>query len=54
MVNKATDFFQSLFTLPSAENAKENDGSNNFDKTIGASLMGLAVMVIMVVLLKRA
>ncbi|XP_022716994.1 uncharacterized protein LOC111275747 [Durio zibethinus] len=54
MVNKATDFLQSLFTLPSAEKAKENAGSNYFDKTIGASLMGLAVMVIMVVLLKRA
>ncbi|XWS51968.1 hypothetical protein CRYUN_Cryun11dG0027200 [Craigia yunnanensis] len=49
-LNKATDFLQSLFTLPSAENA----GSNNFDKTIGAGMMGLAVMVIMVVLLKRA
>ncbi|XVF34114.1 hypothetical protein REPUB_Repub18cG0029600 [Reevesia pubescens] len=54
MVNKATDFLQSLFTLPSAGNAKENAGSNNFDKTIGASMMGLAIMVIMIVLLKRA
>ncbi|XWS09891.1 hypothetical protein CRYUN_Cryun39dG0028600 [Craigia yunnanensis] len=54
MVNKATDFLQSHFTLPSAEKAKENAGSSNFEKTIGASMMGLAVMVIMVVLLKRA
>ncbi|XVF04030.1 hypothetical protein REPUB_Repub05bG0045600 [Reevesia pubescens] len=54
MVNKATDFFQSLFTSPSAGNAKENAGSSNFDKTFGASIMGLVVMVIMVVLLKRA
>ncbi|EOY12672.1 Uncharacterized protein TCM_031178 [Theobroma cacao] len=56
LVNKATDFLQSLFTLPSAENAEGNAGStfSSFDKTIGASLMGLAVMVIMVVLVKRA
>ncbi|XP_021288098.1 uncharacterized protein LOC110419399 [Herrania umbratica] len=56
LVNKVTDFLQSLFTLPSAENAKGNAGStfSSFDKTIGASLMGLAVMVIMVVLVKRA
>ncbi|XWS27919.1 hypothetical protein CRYUN_Cryun25bG0021700 [Craigia yunnanensis] len=53
MVDKATDFIQSLFTLPYTENAKENTGSSNFDKTIGASMMALAVMVIMVVLLKR-
>ncbi|KAB2059492.1 hypothetical protein E1A91_A11G308600v1 [Gossypium mustelinum] len=53
MVSKTTDFLHSLFSLPSADKAKENAGSNNMDKTIGASLMGLAVMVIMVVLLKR-
>ncbi|KAK8507378.1 hypothetical protein V6N13_141398 [Hibiscus sabdariffa] len=53
MANKATDFLESLFTLPSAETEKGNVGSNYFEKTIGASLMGLAVMVIMVVLLKR-
>ncbi|XVF77686.1 hypothetical protein PTKIN_Ptkin14bG0067000 [Pterospermum kingtungense] len=54
-VNKATDFFQSLFAPPSAEKPREeNGGSNYFDKTIGAGIMGLAVMVIMVVLLKRA
>ncbi|XP_022753951.1 uncharacterized protein LOC111302286 [Durio zibethinus] len=52
-VNRATDFLQSLFNPPPAENSKENAGSNNFDKTIAASMMGLAVMVIMVVLLKR-
>ncbi|PPS10633.1 hypothetical protein GOBAR_AA10019 [Gossypium barbadense] len=53
MVSKTTDFLHSLFSLPLADKAKENAGSNNMDKTIGASLMGLAVMVIMVVLLKR-
>ncbi|GMI85300.1 hypothetical protein HRI_002199300 [Hibiscus trionum] len=53
MANKATGFLQSLFILPSAETKKGNAGSNYFEKTIGASLMGLAVMVIMVVLLKR-
>ncbi|KAL4340728.1 hypothetical protein GQ457_08G007140 [Hibiscus cannabinus] len=53
MANKATDFLESLFTLPSAETGKRNVGSNYFEKTIGASLLGLAVMVIMVVLLKR-
>ncbi|KAL4379074.1 hypothetical protein GQ457_02G037570 [Hibiscus cannabinus] len=54
MVSKATNFFHGLFSFPSAEKVKENSGSNSFDKTIGASLMGLAVMVIMVVLVKRA
>lgn len=53
MVSKTTDFLQSLFSLPSADKGKENAGSNNMDKTIGASLMGLAVMVIMVVLVRR-
>ncbi|KAE8733592.1 MRNA capping enzyme family protein isoform 1 [Hibiscus syriacus] len=53
MANKATEFLQNLFTLPSAGMEKGNAGSNYFEKTIGASLMGLAVMVIMVVLLKR-
>ncbi|OMP04536.1 hypothetical protein COLO4_09535 [Corchorus olitorius] len=53
MVNKATDFFQSLFASPTGENAKEK-GSNYFDKTFGASMMGLAVMVVMVVILKRS
>ncbi|KAE8667843.1 MRNA capping enzyme family protein isoform 1 [Hibiscus syriacus] len=54
MVSKAPNFLHSLFTLPSAEKAKENAGPNGMDKTIRASLFGLAVMVIMVVLLKRA
>ncbi|MBA0859947.1 hypothetical protein Goshw_012345 [Gossypium schwendimanii] len=53
MVSKTTDFLYSLFSLPSGDKAEENAGSNNMDKTIGASLMGLAVMVIMVVLVKR-
>ncbi|KAE8684283.1 MRNA capping enzyme family protein isoform 1 [Hibiscus syriacus] len=54
MVSKATNFLHSLFTLPPSEKVKENAGSNGMDKTIGASLFGLAVMVIMVVVLKRA
>ncbi|XP_039012332.1 uncharacterized protein LOC120141573 [Hibiscus syriacus] len=53
MANKATDFLQNLFTLPSAGVEKGNAGLNYFEKTIGAGLVGLAVMVIMVVLLKR-
>ncbi|KAB1995538.1 hypothetical protein ES319_D13G168000v1 [Gossypium barbadense] len=53
VANKATDFLQSLFTIPTAGMEKENGGLNYLEKTIGASLMGLAVMVIMVVLLKR-
>ncbi|GMI65493.1 hypothetical protein like AT5G54540 [Hibiscus trionum] len=54
LVSKATNFFQSLFSSPPTEKAKENAGSNSIDKTIGASLFGLAVMVIMVVVVKRA
>ncbi|KAG8472402.1 hypothetical protein CXB51_034216 [Gossypium anomalum] len=53
VANKATDFLQSLFNIPTAGMEKENGGLNYLEKTIGASLMGLAVMVIMVVLLKR-
>lgn len=53
VANKATDFLQCLFTIPIAGMEKENGGLNYLEKTIGASLMGLAVMVIMVVLLKR-
>ncbi|KAK5772544.1 hypothetical protein PVK06_048833 [Gossypium arboreum] len=53
VANKATDFLQCLFTIPTAGMEKENGGLNYLEKTIGASLMGLAVMVIMVVLLKR-
>ncbi|XVE80265.1 hypothetical protein DITRI_Ditri14bG0126100 [Diplodiscus trichospermus] len=53
MVNKATDLVQSLFTSTS-ENPQEDAGSSYFDKKIGTSLMGLALMVIVVVVLKRA
>lgn len=66
MVTKATDFIENLFTppsagiynhcaSPSAEKEKENAGSNNIivEKTIGATIMGLVVMVVMVVLMKR-
>ncbi|KAL4352621.1 hypothetical protein GQ457_06G022600 [Hibiscus cannabinus] len=54
MVSKATNFFHGLFSSSPAEKAKENTESNSFDKTIGASLFGLAVMVVMVVVVKRA
>ncbi|XVE50464.1 hypothetical protein DITRI_Ditri01bG0164300 [Diplodiscus trichospermus] len=53
MVSKATDFIQSLYALPSAQKGKENGGLDIIEKTIGASIMGLVVMVIMIVLLKR-
>ncbi|KAK8589101.1 hypothetical protein V6N12_023507 [Hibiscus sabdariffa] len=54
MVSKATNFFHGLFNSSPEEKAKENAESNSIDKTIGASLFGLAVMVIMVVVVKRA
>ncbi|KAK2639387.1 hypothetical protein Ddye_027182 [Dipteronia dyeriana] len=63
MVSNVSDFFQNLFGSSQAErtsadaggaraNAGGAGGSFN-EKTIGASLMGLAIMVIMVVVLKR-
>ncbi|WOH04246.1 hypothetical protein DCAR_0623655 [Daucus carota subsp. sativus] len=48
MMNSLSSFFQNLFAGPAA-----SDGSAKVDKTMGASIMGLAVMVIMVVVLKR-
>ncbi|KAE8674444.1 hypothetical protein F3Y22_tig00111754pilonHSYRG00041 [Hibiscus syriacus] len=53
MVSKVTNLFHGLFSFPTAEKAEENFGSNNIDETIGATLMALAVLVIMVVLVKR-
>ncbi|KAK8542704.1 hypothetical protein V6N13_136740 [Hibiscus sabdariffa] len=44
MANKATDFLQNLFTLPTAETENGKAGLNYFEKMIGVSLMGLAVM----------
>ncbi|KAL8098547.1 hypothetical protein AgCh_031359 [Apium graveolens] len=48
MLNSCSSFFQNLFTGPAAA-----DGSAKVDKTMGASIMVLVVMVIMVVVLKR-
>lgn len=54
MMNSLSSFFQNLFAGPAAASASASaDGSAKVDKTIGASIMGLAVMVIMVVVLKR-
>ncbi|MCL7034825.1 hypothetical protein MKW94_026315 [Papaver nudicaule] len=59
MMNNVAHFFQDLFGGRGPENVVSLDGNgnasaaSNVDKAIGASFMGLAVMVIMVVLLKR-
>ena len=57
MVSNASNYFQNLFGHSSAEStssdANGNTSSNFTDKTIGATFMGLAVMVVMVVVLKR-
>ncbi|KAI3855974.1 hypothetical protein MKW92_023405 [Papaver armeniacum] len=60
MMNNVSHFFQDLFGgLLGPDNDVSLDGNGNasaatnMDKVIGASFMGLAVMVIMVVVLKR-
>ncbi|KAI3834115.1 hypothetical protein MKX03_017502 [Papaver bracteatum] len=60
MMNNVSHFFQDLFGgLLGPDNDVSLDGNgnasaaSNMDKVIGASFMGLAVMVIMVVVLKR-
>ncbi|XP_057465565.1 uncharacterized protein LOC130755208 [Actinidia eriantha] len=57
MVTSLSDYFQSIFGGPSAGKASaDTDGSAGatfVDKAVGASFMGLVVMVIMVVVLKR-
>ncbi|KAL3576757.1 hypothetical protein D5086_022040 [Populus alba] len=57
MVTNVSAYFKKIFSFSSAEHtpdaADENAGSSTTEKTMGASLMALAVMVIMVVLLRR-
>ncbi|KAL6975336.1 hypothetical protein U1Q18_024131 [Sarracenia purpurea var. burkii] len=57
MCSSLSDYFQNLFgDLPAEKESADTDGSARttfVDKAIGASFMGLVVMVIMVVLLKR-
>uniref|UniRef100_A0A6N2LY33 Uncharacterized protein n=1 Tax=Salix viminalis TaxID=40686 RepID=A0A6N2LY33_SALVM len=56
MVTNVSAYFQKIFSFSSAEHtpaANENAGAATIEKTIGGSLMALAVMVIMVVVLRR-
>jgi hypothetical protein len=53
MVRNVGDFFQNIFG-PSAANDEKSSSSIPMEKTLGASFMALAMMVIMVVLMKRA
>jgi len=56
MMSSLSDFFQNIFSSAYEHVSMGADGSGKesiMDKTVGASLMGLAVMVIMVVVLKR-
>uniref|UniRef100_A0A6N2ME77 Uncharacterized protein n=1 Tax=Salix viminalis TaxID=40686 RepID=A0A6N2ME77_SALVM len=56
MVTNVSAYFQKIFNFSSAEHtpaANENAGAATIEKTIGGSLMALAVMVIMVVVLRR-
>ncbi|GFZ12452.1 uncharacterized conserved protein [Actinidia rufa] len=57
MVTSLSDYFQNIFGGPTAGKASaDSDGSAGatfVDKAVGASFMGLVVMVIMVVVLKR-
>ncbi|XP_011048250.1 PREDICTED: uncharacterized protein LOC105142358 isoform X2 [Populus euphratica] len=56
MVTNVSAYFQKIFSFSSAEHtpaANERAGAATIEKTIGASLMGLAVIVIMVVVLRR-
>ncbi|KAJ6886318.1 pyruvate kinase-like isoform X6 [Populus alba x Populus x berolinensis] len=57
MVTNVSAYFKKIFTFSSAEHtpdaADENAGSSTTGKTLAASLMALAVIVIMVVVLRR-
>ncbi|KAG6736744.1 hypothetical protein POTOM_060362 [Populus tomentosa] len=57
MVTNVSAYFKKIFSFSSAEHtpdaANEKAGSSTTEKTLGASLMALAVMVIMVVVLRR-
>jgi hypothetical protein len=57
MVSNASNYLQNIFGFAKAEDISSDDNKNTgeafMEKTLGASLMGLAVMVVMVVVLKR-
>lgn len=55
MVNNVADYLQNIFGFSTADktSADADARANVIEKTLGASFMGLAVMVIAVVLLKR-
>lgn len=57
MVSNASNYLQNIFGFSKAEEISSEDngstGATTVEKTLGASLMGLAVMVVMVVVLKR-
>lgn len=55
MVNNVTGFLQNIFGFAAADKTSGADaGGFTNDKTLGATFAGLAMMVIVVVLLKRA
>ncbi|KAI4390120.1 hypothetical protein MLD38_002266 [Melastoma candidum] len=56
MVSGVSSFIHNIFNPPAAEKTPANDesaGSTTGERSFGASLLGLVMMVIMVVLLKR-
>lgn len=57
MVSKASNYLQNIFGFSKAEEISSEDngntGATSMEKTLGASLTGLAVMVVMVVVFKR-
>lgn len=57
MVNNVTGFLQNIFGFAAADKTSSeaaDAGGFTIDKTLGAAFTGLAMMVIVVVLLKRA
>jgi hypothetical protein len=57
MVSNASNYLQSIFGFSKAEDISSDDNGSTgeafTEKTLAASLMGLAVMVVMVVVFKR-
>lgn len=56
MVSNVSNYFQNIFGHSAAESTSEDNGNTSktfMDRSLGASFMGLAVLVIMVVVLKR-
>lgn len=57
MVSRMSNFFQNIFPTAEKDKSSADGGGANFmdyKNFMGGSFMGLAVMVIMVVLMKRA